>query len=322
MADKTLDLVCLGELLMDLFPAEIGRRLTDVSAFSPKAGGGAANTVVAAARLGAATAFIGQVGDDFFGHALADTLQREGVNTHGIRFDPEVRTTLAFIALPTPNTPEFIFYRNPGADQRLRAEELDRELLRSTRALMMNSIPLSAEPCRTAAFQAVQLARDAGALFVFDVNYRGTMWRSDAEALAQIERMLPHVDVFKANEGELALLTGSSDFERGSAQLLARGPKLVVVTHGAEGSYFHSATTSGFVPAFKVEAVDAVGCGDAFTGALIVQLVRRGMENLDTQLKSILQYANAAGAITATRQGGIPALPTASEVEQFLARRS
>ncbi|HZQ09555.1 MAG TPA: carbohydrate kinase [Anaerolineae bacterium] len=321
MAQKFFDVVCLGELLMDLFPAEIGRRLADVSAFAPKAGGGAANTVVAAARLGAATAFIGKVGEDFFGHSLAETLEREGVDTRGMRFDPDVRTTLAFIALPTPNTPEFIFYRNPGADQRLRVEELDRELLQNTRALMMNSIPLSDEPCRSAAFEAVRRAREAGARFMFDMNYRGTMWRSDAEAMEQIERMLPQVDVFKANESELALLAGSSDFETGSAQLLAKGPKLVVITHGARGSYFRSAAASGLVPSFQVQVVDAVGSGDAFMGALIVQLVRRGMENLDMELKSVLQYANAAGAITATRQGGIPALPTAAAVEEFLKSR-
>ena len=125
-----MDLVCLGELLIDLFPAEIGRRLVEVSAFHPKPGGAPGNVAVAARRLGLTSAFIGKVGDDAFGHYLIATLAAEGVETHGIRLDDEARTPLAFIALPDPYHAEFVFYRNPGADTRLRPDELDEALLR------------------------------------------------------------------------------------------------------------------------------------------------------------------------------------------------
>ena len=96
----TVDVVFLGELLVDMFPAELGRRLAQVTAFHPKPGGAPANVAVAAARLGAKSAFIGKVGDDAFGHHLADVLAQEGVETRGIRFDTEARTVLAFIAQP------------------------------------------------------------------------------------------------------------------------------------------------------------------------------------------------------------------------------
>jgi fructokinase len=96
-----MDLISLGELLIDLLPAETGRRLIQVSAFSPKPGGAPANVAVAAARLGATSAFIGKVGDDFFGHMLQEVLQQEHVETRGVRFDPDARTTLAFIAQPS-----------------------------------------------------------------------------------------------------------------------------------------------------------------------------------------------------------------------------
>ena len=86
-AEKTTDIVCLGELLVDMFPAEVGRSLVEVSAFRPVPGGAPANAAVAAARLGARSAFIGKVGDDAFGHHLADVLKREGVDVRGMRFD-------------------------------------------------------------------------------------------------------------------------------------------------------------------------------------------------------------------------------------------
>ena len=113
-----MDIVCLGELLVDMFPAELGRRLVEVSAFRPKPGGAPANVAVAAKRLGAQSAFIGKVGDEEFGHFLADVLKQAGVNIDGIRFDPEARTTMAFIAMPDVNSYEIVFYRNPGADTR------------------------------------------------------------------------------------------------------------------------------------------------------------------------------------------------------------
>ncbi len=312
-----MDLVTLGELLIDMFPAETGKRLTDVSAFLPKPGGAPANVAVAAARLGASTAFIGKVGQDFFGEFLREVLKRERVETRGLRFDPDARTTLALIAQPTADN-EYIFYRNPGADQRLRPDELDRELLTTTRALHLGSVSLTDEPSRSATFEAVRLAKEGKALISFDVNYRPALWRSRDDALTQIAAMLPNAGLLKVNEQELELLTNTPDVEKGSALLLARGPKLIVVTLGAQGSYFRSAQKSGYVNAFKVDALDSTGCGDAFTGALLTQLVKFGMENLDAHLQTALEYANAAGAITATRRGAIPALPTAGEVEDFL----
>ena len=104
-----MDLITLSDLLVDMFPAEIGRRLADVSAFYPKPGGASANVAVAAQRLGVETAFIGKVGDDAFGHHLIDVMRGEGVETRGIRLDGEARTTMAVIALPTDHDAEFVF---------------------------------------------------------------------------------------------------------------------------------------------------------------------------------------------------------------------
>lgn len=318
-----MDIVCLGELLMDMFPAEVGRKLVDVSAFRPVPGGAPANVAVAAARLGARSAFIGKVGEDAFGHHLADVLDRQGVDTRGMRFDAEARTTVNFMAQPDVNSYVCLFYRNPGADTHLRPDELDHPLLQETCALHFGSLSLTDEPARSATLEAVCMAREAGALISFDVNYRPTLWSSPEEAYQQVIAVVPQVNLLKVNEAELALLAGSEDLERASKALLQRGPELCVVTLGPDGSFFQTAEGGEHVPAFTVDTVDATGCGDAFIGALLCQLVVgvRWREQLTAdRLRKHVRYANAAGALTALTQGVIPALPTAAQVDEFLSR--
>jgi fructokinase len=319
-----MDVVCLGELLIDMFPAELGRELPQVSAFRPKPGGAPANVAVAAKRLGMQSAFVGKVGDDAFGHHLADVLRQEGVDVRGMRYDGDARTGMAFIAMPDENTYDILFYRNPGADMRLRPDELDRELLRDTRAFHFGSISLIQEPSRSATLEALEIARDAGALISFDVNYRPDLWKRE-EARERVLTTLPKVDVLKVNETELELLAGAVDLETGSEASLKHGPSLCVVTLGPEGSYFRVAGGGGYVPPFEVETVDATGCGDAFVAGLLWQLISVDdwrAQLTPSRIRPVARYANAAGALTALTQGVIPALPLADEVSEFLRRRA
>lgn len=316
-----MDLVCLGELLVDMFPTEYGKGLAEVSAFRPVPGGAPANVAVAAVRLGAASAFIGKVGDDPFGRHLAATLEREGVNVRGLRFDPNARTSLAFIALPDPHRAEFLFYRNPGADGQLDPLELDRELLADTRILHIGSVSLSQNPTRRATLEAVRFARAAGAIISFDVNYRPTLWSDPGEALELIHALIPLTDVLKVNGTEFALLCENENYADGCRRLLARGPQLCVITLGASGCYFAIESGGDTVPGFAVETVDSTGCGDAFIAGLLTQIARtpdwRGQLTPRT-VSAWLRHANAAGALTARALGVIPALPTAAAVQEFL----
>jgi len=207
-----MDIVCLGELLVDMLPAETGLKLAEVSAFYPKPGGAPANVSVAAVRLGAQAAFMGKVGDDAFGHHLADVLKQAGVDVRGVRFDREARTGMAFIAKPDENNYEILFYRNPGADMLLKPEELDSELLEKTRVFHFGSISLIQEPSRSATMAALHIACESGALISFDVNYRPDLW-SRSEARDRVMATLPDVDLLKVNEVELELLTGSTQLD-------------------------------------------------------------------------------------------------------------
>ena len=255
-----MQVVTLGEVLIDMFPAEVGRSLAEVTAFHPKPGGAPANVAVAAHRLGAETAFIGKVGDDLFGQHLIGVLREEGVDTRGVRVSREARTTMAIIALPDEDSAEFVFYRNPGADQLLRADELDRDLLASTRAFHFGSLSLTGDPIRTATHEAVRAAREGGALVSFDMNYRPALWSSPLAAVEAAQAILPHVDLVKVNETELRLLTGrdlgaAGSFSRDAVEeaarsLLGEGPSVVVVTFGRDGSFFRTRQGSGFAPPF------------------------------------------------------------------------
>jgi fructokinase len=304
-----------------MFPAEVGKRLVEVSAFHPKPGGAPANVAVCLARLEARSAFIGKVGDDAFGHYLAAVLAQEGVETRAMRFDDYARTTMAFIASPDPNTAEFLFYRNPGADTRLQAGELDRKLLAESKALHMGSLSLVEEPIRSAAVEAIHLCKAAGGMISLDVNYRPTLWSGPEAAYEQVMAILPEVDLVKVNEDELFLLTGTRDLDSGSSRILQRGPSICAVTLGARGSFFRTSLGLGRVAPFEIETVDATGAGDAFISGLLKRLVT-GDEwcsqcDPPTMRRNLL-YANAVGAITAQTQGAIPALPKASAVEEFL----
>lgn len=318
-----MQILCLGELLIDMFPAEVGRGMTEVSSFRPKPGGAPANAAVAAARLGAQSGFIGKVGEDIFGRYLEGVLKQEGVDTRGMRFDTQARTTLVFIAMPDVNTAEFIFYRNPGADMLLSPEELDTALLQETQCLHFGSLSLIDEPIRSATLRAIEIARAAGAMISFDVNYRPALWQSQEAARLRILETIPQVDLVKVNDTELALLTGSDDLDPASRSLLRKGPKLCVVTLGAKGSFFQTGQDSEFIPGYEVETVDATGCGDAFIASLLFQLVKDGKMLADlspARLSGALNYANAVGALTSLTQGVIPALPYAHQVEKFLSQ--
>jgi fructokinase len=316
------DIVCLGEVLIDMFPLEADLPLEEVSAFRPVPGGAPANVAVAAAKQGARSAFIGKVGADPFGRHLQETLNKQGVETRGMRFDAEARTGLNFHARANAQSATHLFYRNPSADMRLSAEELDLSLLQNTRAYHFGTMSLIQDPSREATLEALRIAREAGALISLDVNYRGSLWSNVEDFRAQVLSLLPLIDLMKVNQDEAALLTGRSKPEEAIQQLSTMGSMLCVMTLGEQGSMYFSGGKSELVPGFKVQAVEATGSGDAFMATVLLQLVSladKDSNNLDSQqLHTILRRANAAGALTALAPGVFSALPTADEIQQLL----
>ena len=315
------DITTLGVILIDMFPSEIGKSFSQISSFIPTPGGAPANVAVAASKLGGKTAFIGKVGDDPFGHWLADVLDNNNVNVSGLKFSKEVPTTMVFIAQPDPNSYDFIFYRNPGADILLTQNDLNIDLLKNSNSFHFDSLSLQHKPYEIASHKAIEIAREAGALISYDMNYRPTLWSSKDEARQKALETCQLVNLVKINEIELEIITNTSDFKIGSQKILGYGPEICVVTLGEKGSYIRTKNYSEFFPVFNVTTIDAAGCGDAFIAGLLLTISKGNnwQENLtQSYLHDCMTFATAVGALTALNRGVIPALPSRNQVEKFL----
>jgi fructokinase len=316
--------ICLGEILMDMLPDKKGVTWSEISSFSPVPGGAPANVCVGLAKLGVRAGFIGKVGEDPFGKLLVDALQENGVDVSQVKFDAGVRTTLGFVFIGRQGENDFFFYRNPGADTMLYPEELDEDFIARSKVFHFGSISMTTEPSCSATLRAIQFARKHKVIISFDPNLRPHLWKDLEEAKEKIMEGLKSADLVKVNDAELEFITGTVDLVKGANWLIQRGPKIVVITRGEKGSFFHNKEGFDSLPAYKVKVVDTVGCGDAFTAAILQQFFLLDKEGRDIscvskrEMKKILRFANAAGALTATKKGVIPSLPTRKQIEEFL----
>jgi fructokinase len=314
--------VCLGEALIDFVAVDTDRPLGSASTFIRAPGGAPANVAVALTRLGTRAGFVGKIAKDVFGQFLRNTLAEEGVDLRGLIEDDATRTPLAFVGSDGNGGRAFVFYHDGMADTSLRIDELSgiRELLAHARLFHFGSVTLSAEPGASATITAANWARQSGCIVSFDPNVRLEVWSSPARARQAIVEALRLVDVVKASSDELEFLTGTIDPAEACRELRNYGPRLAVVTLGPDGCYYDAGSSCGCVPGVAVKSVDTLGAGDAFVGGLLAGLVRSADGVLEDApaLMRLLQFANAVGAITTTRFGAIPALPTHDEVEALL----
>ncbi|VVA90149.1 unnamed protein product [Arabis nemorensis] len=313
-------IVSFGEMLIDFVPTESGVSLSESAGFLKAPGGAPANVAIAVSRLGGRAAFVGKLGDDEFGHMLAGILRKNGVEDKGINFDKGARTALAFVTLRSDGEREFMFYRNPSADMLLRPDELNLELIRSAKVFHYGSISLITEPCRSAHLKAMEVAKEAGALLSYDPNLREPLWPSAEEARTQIMSIWDKAEIIKVSDVELEFLTGNKTIDDETAMSLWHpNLKLLLVTVGEHGCRYYAKNFHGTVETFNVDAVDTTGAGDSFVGALLNQIVDdQSVFEEEERLRKVLRFANACGAITTTKKGAIPALPTDCEAQSFL----
>jgi fructokinase len=313
------DVICLGELLIDFVPTVTPTSLLDAPAFKKAPGGAPANVAVGLARLGVSSAFMGKVGDDPFGHFLADTLAAAGVDVGTLRFTHEARTGLAFVSLRADGDREFMFYRHPSADMLLTPEEIDTTALDAARALHYGSISLISEPSRSATLHAIEVAKQAGCLISCDPNLRVPLWPDAASARDGMLLALAQAQVVKISDDELKFLTGSDDPSAARAQLWCEDTALMLITGGPEGCLYLTAEGEGHVAGFEVDAIDTTGAGDGFVAGILQGLVRDPKIVRDeTRLRTLCRFANAVAAIATTERGAIPAMPTPDQVHRLL----
>ncbi len=309
----SLQVVTMGRVSVDLYPEQIGVPLADVRTFRKSLGGSATNVAVAAARLGHASAVITKVGDDGFGPYVRRALEGFGVDARWVGTDPHLRTPIVFCEIYPPDNFPLLFYREPKApDMNLAPEDLDLDAIAAAPLFWMTGTGLSDEPSRTATLNALE--QRSGGITVFDLDYRPVLWKSGDEAGRIYSEALRYATVAVGNQEEVEVAVGTRDPSEASAALLDLGLDLAVVKRGPEGVLARTARGVVEAPPIQVEILNGLGAGDAFGGALCHGLLS-GWDPEKT-----LRYANAAGAIVASRLACADDMPTREEVEQLLER--
>ena len=307
------DITAIGEILIDL--TQTGVSDNDVAVFAANPGGAPANVAVAAARLGAKTAFLGKVGRDTFGESLRATLSKNGVDTTGLLTD-RTPTTMAIVSVNSQGERSFSFLR--GADCMLSPDEVMAIQLEQSKILHFGSVSLTAGLSRSATIYAARHAHRHGILVSYDPNYRPTLWNTAEDARQWMTIPLPLVDVIKVSDDELFMVTGTQDVEEGARILAEKGISLVLITLGANGAFYRWQDKTGTIPGIPVRVGDTNGAGDTFLGAVLARLSARGnspLEGLETEeLEDILSFANRAAAFTCSGHGAIPAMPTLADL--------
>lgn len=313
-----MDVVALGELLIDFACLDTDKDGYPTMAAHP--GGAPCNFLAALSKYGAKTAFLGKVGDDAFGALLRRTLEQAGIDTRGLLTDPAVFTTLAFVTFDAHGDRSFSFARKPGADIRLREEELALSLIDQAKVFHFGTLSLTDEPARTATRAAVAYAKARGKLLTFDPNLRKPLWSSLDRARAEILWGLDQADVVKISEDEVDFLWGC-DPQEGARRLADHGVSLAMVTLGGEGCLLANASGSVRVHGPQVTPVDTTGAGDIFGGSAVRRLLELGKApaQLDREeLLYVARFAVTAASLSTQVPGGIPSIPDRAAVEQAM----
>ncbi len=309
---EPLDLIAMGRVGVDIYPLDIGVGLEDVRTFGKYLGGSATNVAVAAARLGRRVAIITRTGEDAFGRYVHMALGELNVDDRYVSSVAAWPTPVTFCEIFPPDNFPLYFYRTPTApDLQIRGDELDLPAIRTSRIFWTTVTGLSQEPSR-AAHHVAWDARERLPLTILDLDYRPMFWESRAEAHAQVERALTRVTIAVGNLEEMVTAVGEEDPVRAGHALLERGIELAIIKQGPRGVLAMTADETVEVAPLRVEVVNGLGAGDGFGGALCHGLLS------DWSLGRVIAFANAAGAIVASRLECSTAMPTVAEVEALM----
>ncbi|WP_432182280.1 5-dehydro-2-deoxygluconokinase [Streptomyces sp. NBC_00063] len=307
------DLITMGRIGVDLYPLQTGVPLSEVDTFGKFLGGSSSNVAVAAARLGRRTATVTRTGADPFGEYLHRRLREFGVDDRWVTPVPDLPTPVTFCEVFPPDDFPLYFYRRPKApDLEIHTAELDLDAIRAARVFWMTGTGLSEEPSRSATLAALAHRAKAG-ITVFDLDWRPMFWRDPEQARPHYAEALRHTTVAVGNLDEVEIATGEREPATAARALLAAGVRLAVVKQGPKGVLAMAADGScAEVPPLPVDVLNGLGAGDAFGGALCHGLLA------DRELEDVMRFANAAGAIVASRLECSSAMPTRDEVEAAL----
>lgn len=316
---KKFDILALGEILIDF--THNGTSSQGNGLFEANPGGAVSNVLAMMNKLGHSAAFVGKVGDDIFGKLLKNTLDELSINTDYMLVDKDIRTTLAFVANDETGDRSFSFYRNPGADMMLCADEVDEETIKATRIFHFGTLSMTHDGVREATKKALKVAKENGVLISFDPNLRESLWSSLDLAKEQFDYGMRYCDVLKISDNEIQWFTGKEDYEEGVKYLQdTYHIPLILLSLGRDGSRAYYKEMRVEVPAFVQEhTIETTGAGDTFFGSSLHFVLEKGLESLSEEdLKEMLTFANAAASIITTRKGALKVMPSREEVEALM----
>ena len=326
MAGTKLDIICIGRASVDLYGAQIGGRLEDMSGFAKYVGGSPTNISIGCARLGLKSALVTRVGDEHMGRFIRETLAREGVDTSHVVTDPERLTALVVLGIRDKERFPLIFFRENCADMAISAGDFDAGFIASAKAVLVTGTHFSTPAVAKASMAAMKLAAAAGRRVVLDIDYRPNLWAlgghdegenrftESREVTTLLQRVLPHCDLVVGTEEEWHIAGGTTDTLGALAKARAickgtfvckRGPLGCVVFEGAVGAWEDGVAT----PVREIEVFNVLGAGDGFMAGFLSGWLR-GMEAGDCALR-----ANLCGALAVSRHGCAPAYPSSAELE-------
>jgi 5-dehydro-2-deoxygluconokinase len=306
------EVITMGRVGVDVYPDQVGVSLRHVTSFGKYLGGSPSNVAVAAARHGRRTAVITRTGADPFGEFLHDALTGFGVDDRFVTPVPGLPTPVTFCEIFPPDDFPLYFYRFPKApDLEIREEELDLDAIGAADLFWVTTTGLCQEPSRSATLAALR-ARGKSGITVLDLDYRPMFWASAQEATEWIQQALPHVTVAAGNLDECEVAVGTRDPQAAAQALHGFGIDLAIVKQGPAGVLGSDRDTAVSVPPVPIDVVNGLGAGDGFGGALCHGLLS------GWPLDRVLRFANAAGAIVASRLACADAMPTTDEVEALL----
>jgi len=310
---SAFEVLTMGRIGVDLYPQQVGVGLDEVETFAKYLGGSASNVAVAAARYGRRAAVITRTGEDPFGTFLHKALRGYGVDDRYVTAVPGLPTPVTFCEIFPPDDFPLYFYRLPKApDLEIHPGELDLDAIRNAGVFWVTVTGLSEEPSRTATLAALE-ARERKDITVLDLDYRPMFWPSREEARRWVQRALPHVTVAVGNLDECETAVGEREPDAAARKLHEFGVGLAVVKQGPKGVLADATSMAVEVPPVPVSVLNGLGAGDAFGGALCHGLL------VGWDLERVMRFANAAGAIVASRLACSDAMPTAAEVDDLLA---
>ncbi|WHA43838.1 bifunctional 5-dehydro-2-deoxygluconokinase/5-dehydro-2-deoxyphosphogluconate aldolase [Agrobacterium larrymoorei] len=326
---KTLDLITIGRSSVDLYGAQIGGRLEDMSSFNKYIGGSPTNIAAGAARLGLKSAVITRVGDEHMGRFIREQLVREGVDVRGVRTDAERLTALVILGIRDQHQFPLIFYRENCADMALCEDDIDPAFIAEAACVCATGTHLSHPRTEAAVLKALRLARENGAKAALDIDYRPNLWGvaghgdgesrfvESAKVTEKLQSTLNLFDLIVGTEEEFHIAGGSTDTLQALRAVRKVSKATLVCKRGPMGAVVFPADIPQSLDdgesgeGFPIEVFNVLGAGDGFMAGLFRGWLRG--EDWPTTLK----YANACGAFAVSRHGCTPAYPSWEELQYF-----